>query len=245
MAQAKGPGRRAWVAAGVCLALLAGCKSSPTTAVIKDDTNVRTSEARKLAAQAQSEARAGHTDKAIELYQKSLEQSRDLFFVWNNLGLLLIEKQNYTDAAEMFKSAADLAPEDPRPFYNIGLIYQKAVYDEKALDYFVKSLERDSKYLPSLRGAIISGKRLDVTDEPALTRVRTALLIENDAQWRRIFETEELRLEGTMSRAKHGIGTKSEHHSPDLPPAVQPPADGTPPPAPPPKGGGESSPSGD
>lgn len=224
------------VLAVLCAGALSGCKHSGGPTIVADDSNIRTTEARKLAGQAQQEYKAGRVDKAIGLYQKSLEQSRDLFFVWNNLGLLLMEKENYSDAAEMFKSAADLAPEDPRPFYNIGLIYQKAVYDEKALEYFTKSLERDPKYLPALRGAIISGKRLDVSDEPALNRVRTALLIETNPQWRKIFQTEQLRIEGTMSRAKHGIGAQPTHQ-----PTAQPPPEGTPP-APPPKGGGESSP---
>jgi len=225
--------RAACVLAGLCAAALPGCKGrGDGTAVIHDDSALRLSEARRLAGQAQQEQKAGHTDKAITLYQKSLEQSRDLFFVWNNLGLLLMEKENYSDAAEMFKSAADLAPEDPRPFYNIGLIYQRAVYDEKALEYFLKSLDRDPKYLPALRGAIVSTKRLDYADEPGLTRVRTALLIETDPQWRKIFQTEQLRIEGTMSRAKRGIGVMPS------PPAGPQPE--TTPPEPPAKSGGQA-----
>src|SRR5579862_3815184 len=91
-------GRRgACVLAAIGAAALAcgggGCKGSGSTAIIKDDSNVRLAEARKFAGQAQQEAKAGHTDKAIALYQKSLDQSRDLFFVWNNLGLLLMEKE--------------------------------------------------------------------------------------------------------------------------------------------------------
>lgn len=204
------------------LAALPGCHSGARTAIIPVDDGARLSEARRLAGEAQREQKAGHADKAIALYQKSLEQSRDLFFVWNNLGLLLMEQENYTDAAEMFKSAGDLAPEDPRPYYNIGLIYQRAVYDEKAMEYFIKSLERDPKYLPSLRGAIISAKRLDISDEPSLTRVRTALLIETDPQWRKIGTTEQLRIEGTMSRAKRGIGA-APNRGQDAMPAVQAP----------------------
>ncbi len=218
----------ACVLLGLCI--LPGCKGRGGTTIVPVDDGARLVEARKLAAEAQREHKAGHTDKAIELYQKSLDQSRDLFFVWNNLGLLLMEKENYTDAAEMFKSAADLAPEDPRPFYNIGLIYQKAVYDEKALDYFLKSLERDPKYLPSLRGAIISAKRLDISDEPSLGRVRTAMLIETDPQWRRIFTTEQLRIEGTMSRAKRGIGAQP-NTQPGATPPTPPPTEGAPKPA--------------
>jgi len=91
--------------------------------------------------------------------------------------------------------------DDPRPYYNIGVIYQQTLHDKEALEYFLMSLARDSRYLPSLRGATASGKRLDVTDEAALKRVRTALLIETDPRWRSIFETETLRIEGSLQRA--------------------------------------------
>jgi tetratricopeptide (TPR) repeat protein len=210
---------------------LAGCRTKSREVVINPGEVARLGEARELALRAQREQKAGHTDKAIDLYRQSLDQSRDLFFVWNNLGILLMEKQNYADAAEMFKSAADLAPTDPRPFFNIGLIYQRAVYDEQALEYFVKSLDRDPRYLPSLRGAIVSAKRLDITDEDALKRVRTALLLESDTKWRRIFETEALRIEGSISRASRGVAPiapapKTEHKPPETTPPEQPPAPG-------------------
>jgi tetratricopeptide (TPR) repeat protein len=222
----------------VAAALLAGCNSGSKskTVTIIDDSAVRASEAKDLAAQAQREAKAGNTDKAIDLYQKSLERSHDLFYVWNDLGVLLMEKENYTDAAEMFKSAADLATGDPRPYYNLGLIYQKAVYDEKALEYFVKSLERDGKFLPSLRGSVIAAKRLDVTDEAALQRVRTSLLLENDPQWRKIMQTEELRIEGSLARNKQGVGFPPSHLT--GPSEAQPPT----PPAPAQPGGGGATP---
>src|SRR5690242_12536712 len=94
-----------------CALALAGCKSgSPgtKTVTIVDDSGVRLQEAKELAAQAQREVKAGNTDKGVELYQKSLERSHDLFYVWNDLGVLLMERENYGDAAEMFKSAAEL-----------------------------------------------------------------------------------------------------------------------------------------
>jgi tetratricopeptide (TPR) repeat protein len=206
------------VAAGllvVSLALAGGCQKKNKTTTIIDDSAIRMDEAKQLAAKAiqeqklAEEARANHDEKgwnthsteAIKLYQQALAKSKEMFLAWNNVGMLLMERQSYMDAAECFKSAADLSADDPRPYYNIGVIYQQTLHDKEALEYFLMSLARDSRYLPSLRGATASGKRLDVTDEAALKRVRTALLIETDPRWRSIFETETLRIEGSLQRA--------------------------------------------
>jgi tetratricopeptide (TPR) repeat protein len=222
--------KRSAILLSVSAALLTGCNkdTKSSTITIVDDSQVRNDEAKQLAAQAQREVKAGNTDKAIELYQKSLERSHDLFYVWNDLGVLLMERENYGDAAEMFKSAAALAPGDPRPYYNLGLIYQNAIYDEKALEYYVMSLERDGKYLPSIRGAIVSAKRLDIADEAALQRVRAGLLNETDPAWRKIMQTEALRIEGILSRSKQGTSlTPTPAEPPPQPPESggQPPAD--------------------
>ena len=191
------------------------CHKKGKTTTIVDDSAIRMDESRQIAAAAikehklADEARAAynekdwntHSEAAINLYQQALAKSKDMFLAWNNMGMLLMERQAYMDAAECFKSAADLSVDDPRPFYNVGVIYQQTLHDKEALEYFLKSLARDGRYLPSLRGAAASGKRLDLTDEAALQRVRTALLIETDPKWRSIFETESLRIEGSLTRA--------------------------------------------
>lgn len=184
----------------IAAAAAGGCRSSPKVTVVKDAGPAQRAKAMDLALEAQRAHNAGQHERALRLYQESLGFSQDLFMVWNNLGILLMEKGNLMNAAEMFKSAADLQPSDPRPYYNIGLIYQRAGYDEPALEYYVRSLERDPRYLPSLRGAVTVGKHLDISDEPAQSRVRSALLLETDPKWREIFERESLRIKGTLGR---------------------------------------------
>jgi len=188
-----------WVAAG---AVAGGCASNTKLGVVQDPGPARTSRAAELALEAQRAQKAGQTDKALDLYQQSLAQSQDLYFVWNNLGLLLMEKHNYMNAAEMFKSAADLAPGDPRPYYNIGLIYKNQGHDKDALDYFSRSLLRDARYLPSLRGAITVAKYMDLSDDASLTRVKTGLMLETDPKWRELFERESLRIQGSTGRTE-------------------------------------------
>ena len=218
------------LATAVCVAaaLLAGGCTPPKqkVTVIKDDSLVRMDEAQQLASEAQAAQKAGDGEKAIALYQQSLSKTRDLFYVWNNLGTLLMERQNYMDAAECFTTAADLAPMDPRPFYNMGVIYQRALHDQKALEYYVKSLDRDPRYLPSLRGAVITAKRLDISDEALLDRIRSGLLQETNPEWRRILETELLRVEGSMMRSGRQVpGSGASRPSrPVEPPAAAPAA---------------------
>lgn len=190
------------VAALAAFAALPGCGKQQKSVVITDDSPARRAEAYRLAADAQRAVQRGDTAKGIALYQQALESSRDLFFVWNNLGLLYMDRQDYADAAEMFKQASELAPADPRPDYNIGLIYQRVVYDEQAIEYFKRSLARSNRFVPALRGYALSAKRLDRADDETLEKIRTALMVENDPQWRRIFETEVLRIEGSMAAAR-------------------------------------------
>jgi tetratricopeptide (TPR) repeat protein len=221
--------RRVWTVLAVCALAAGGCNKQGKTVVIPDDSAVRRADAERLAFEAYRADQQGDSKKAVELYQQSLNRSRDLYFVWHNLGLLLMEQDNYAEAAEMFKTAAELQPSEPGAFYNIGLMYQKRDYDERAMEYFIKSLARDRRYLPSLRGAVISGKRLDVTDEAALERVRTALMTESDPEWLRIFQTEQLRIEGSMVRAKQGLGSRPVRNQTVTPPGTPEP---TPPAAP-------------
>jgi len=181
----------------------AGCAARKNEVVFVDPGPARLIEAKRLAEQAERAQKAGRTDEAIELYRQSLEQSQDLFHVWNNLGMLLLQKDNYLDAAEAFHAAANLAPKDPRPMYNVGVVYQRRAHDRQALDFFVKALERDPRYLPALRGAVATGKSLMLTDEAALLRVRTAVMLESDPQWRRLMEMEQFRLEDAV-RSRSG-----------------------------------------
>jgi tetratricopeptide (TPR) repeat protein len=183
-----------------CAALLAGCKDAGKRAMVADNGPARLQEAHRLAIEAEKAYNAGNKAKAVQLYRQSLAQSQELVAVWNNLGLILMEDQNYVDAVEMFKAAADLSTRDPKPYYNIALCCFRQGWPEQALQYWVKSLERSPNYLDSLRGAIMAAKLMDIADHPALDRTRRALSMETDPQWRKIEEQQMLRIEGTMTR---------------------------------------------
>ncbi len=182
---------------------LPGCGSHRGgTVVISDDSDQRLSKAMELARRAQDAQKAGRDEEAIALYRQSLDQSRTLASVWNNLGLLLMKRGDRMDAADMFRAAADVSPTDPKPYLNVALAYDEAGWSERALEYYIKSLERDPRYIDALRGAAQSARLLQMADEACLERVRSALLLETDPKWRAFFQREQLRIEGRMSNER-------------------------------------------
>jgi tetratricopeptide (TPR) repeat protein len=157
-------------------------------------------EAVRLAEQAERAMKRGKSDEAITLYRQAITASPEIASAWHNMGLLLMQKKNYIDAVEAFKVAADQAPTDPRPYYMIGLAYHEQGWDERALTYFTRSLERSPNYLPALRGSIRAGKRMDLADRASLERARRAISVDPDETWRKIEQREALRIEGVLKQ---------------------------------------------
>jgi tetratricopeptide (TPR) repeat protein len=194
--------------AGRGLALLAvlalsvglGCqgRQRTTTSLDLQPASQRLAEAQRLALAAQQAQKAGDHARAMELYQESLRNSQELHAVWNNMGLLLMEQNNNMDAVEMFRTAADLAPYDPQPFYNAGMVYDKAGHAQRAMEFYDRALERDPRYLPALRAYVRAAKLLDRADPATLARVRAALMVDHDPAWRRIHEIEQYRIEAAI-----------------------------------------------
>ena len=145
----------------------------------------------RLAREAQKRAESGDTAGAIEKYQQAVSTWREMPAAWNNLGVLMMEEQNYAGAVGAFKVAADLSPTDPRPLENIAVSYVKSGWATDALKYYGMALERDPNRLESLRGAIRTAEMVRVRDDATLERIRRALLIEPDPKYREYFERQQ------------------------------------------------------
>jgi len=161
-------------------------------------------EAVRLAGLAGNAQADGNHERAIKLYRESLEKNNEIGAVWNNYGIALMSRAQELDmveAAEVFKRAASMLPTDARPYENLGVLYHQRGFDEEALRYFEQSLERNPNHLPSIRGAVGSAKRLHKSDPSTLERLNTALLMEQDPEWRRIVEAEQLRVKNDMLEA--------------------------------------------
>jgi len=146
--------------------------------------------------------------KAIELYSQAVKIYSDLPAAWNNMGVLLLNNGRLMEAAEAFGAATERTPNDPRPFYNLGLTWDRAGYLETALEHYSKALSLDDRYLPALRGAIKTESRLGQSSPILVERIRVALFVEMDPQWREYFELQRSWAEAEV-RAKAGLPTGS------------------------------------
>ena len=67
-------------------------------------------------------------------HQRLLKETADMHY---NLGVLLSRNKEYVRAAAEFRKVIELRPDDPDPYYNLGVIYAEHVPDrEKALEHF-------------------------------------------------------------------------------------------------------------
>jgi tetratricopeptide (TPR) repeat protein len=192
------------IAVAVGLAAAAGCKRSSGTVIIKDPGPSQRQEALRLIDLAIKAEKAGDSPKAIRLYQESLAQSQDLAIAWHNLAMLFVKRGDVGDqmkAVELLKNAVALEPEQARSYYCIGYIYDNNGQPEKAMEYFRQALEKDRLHLPSLRGVAKVGKALFIADRESLDWMKTALLLEKDPAWRRVFEDEKFRIDSAIQNA--------------------------------------------
>lgn len=194
-------------AALLAASLAAGCqqgglKGEPSTPGLSEDARLR--EAGELAFRAKTAADKGKTDEAIDLNRRAIDLNPSHVGAWNNLGALLMARQNYREAMQAFERAADLLPKDPRPYENLALCWYDMGYDDNALTYYRKSLERDPFWIPSLRGNVACLQRLNRADEPATEQIRRGLMVETDPEWRAVFERARLRIDAARNPTAPG-----------------------------------------
>jgi tetratricopeptide (TPR) repeat protein len=190
----------------ICTALAAvaatsGCRSS--NANLKGDQSANLRKALEHASKGEKLRKAGKFAPAAEEYKKSLAQKSDLGAVWVNYGACLVELGDFMPARDAFLRAADLLPADPTPYENLGTLYHLRGYDEKALEYYTLSLEKEANWLPSLRGSVMCAKNLRIADDNALNRVDQAIFVEKDPKFLLMMQNERFRIDALLKeRAK-------------------------------------------
>ncbi len=202
----------AGIACPVALAPLGGCASSRPAASLQASDPAQVAAAYDLILEAQEAERRDKPAEAVSLYREGLSKYREFPAAWNNLGSLLMDQSRYLEAVECFQAAGDLAPKDPRPPYNQGLAWDRAGYLDDALDFYNRAIDRDPQYLPALRGAIRAERLLGRGSQSTLDRLKTALLMEQDAKWREWLNLQRLRLETEL--ANPPAPTKSRAEAP-------------------------------
>lgn len=189
-------------------ACLSGCGATPV-AQPTGDREVDSRQALVFAKKAEEAQREGDDKQAVEYAKQALILRNDLGGVWNNLGVSLMRMEEWIAAVDALRRAADLLPGDPRPYENLGYLYRTRGFGEDAVRNYALSLDRDPYWLPSIRGAVASAKDLLRSDEDALERVKRGLLVDSDPKWRKVYESERVRikqdLDEKVRRLKSGL----------------------------------------
>ncbi len=154
--------------------------------------------AHELASRAEQAGQAKRYDEAISLYQQALATYRAFPSAWLNLGVMHMKLGNGLQALEAFNAAADADPTDPRPYFNIGAMYEEKFYYNEAIASYNKALERDPNLLPALRRSIYLQMQTSSFTPASKERVMRALLIETDPTYKSIFEQVKIRLDNEL-----------------------------------------------
>lgn len=124
----------------------AGCHSSffhDSFDVISASTAEQRSQARasRLIDQGLKQFESGKLGKAETSFRKALDTNPGLAAGHNNLGNLHLARHELYQAAWEFERASILAPDQPDPLINLGLVYEQADQLEVAADYYTQALD--------------------------------------------------------------------------------------------------------
>jgi tetratricopeptide (TPR) repeat protein len=163
---------------------------------LAEDEARRLNNAREIAVDAQ---RTKDPSKAAEKYKDAVREYREFPSAWTNLGVLMMNDEQYLQAAEAFGTAAELDASDPRPLYNLGLLYDRRGYLREARGYYERALERDDNFLPALRGVIRADALLNEGSTQTLRWLERALMLEQDRKWQEWMRLQKARIESLPS----------------------------------------------
>lgn len=193
-----------WLVSGMSLLGISGCgaqsnRGAPSGA--QDDMSARMARAVRLTEQAD---RTSEPSAALALYDRALAEYEALPQAWNGRGVALMSLDRYLEAAESFKRAGDLWPDDPRPPYNLGLAYYNRRYFDVAREHFAEAVRRAPGHLPSLRAAIECDRVLNAGDEDTLEWIRRVLMSGSNPQEQEDLTLYRLKLEQRLAGRDDG-----------------------------------------
>ena len=81
--------------------------------------------------------------KAIEYFEKAINEDPEFAFAWDNLGINYRRLNNYDKAIECYKKSLEIDPNGLMPLQNIAIVYQYKEEYSKAIEAYEKLAEID------------------------------------------------------------------------------------------------------
>ena len=138
--------RRSLLTVGLCALVLGGCATPQRSATYRtasasssrDGTAARDANEHGL-----SLAAEGRYDLAQKAFREALRADVTFAAAHNNLGLILLEKRRFYEAALEFQFAAKLNPSASEPVINLARLYESVGWYEPAINQYKKARALD------------------------------------------------------------------------------------------------------
>lgn len=95
-------------------------------------------------------AREGHTEEAIQNFQRTLQMDPDHLIALDNLGNAYRQVKRWEDAKSVLQRALELRPEDAEANYSLGMVFAQLNDTERAYEYLQKALASRPAYPEAL-----------------------------------------------------------------------------------------------
>jgi Tfp pilus assembly protein PilF/peroxiredoxin len=110
-------------------------------------------------------AREGHTEEAIQDFQRALTMDPDHLIALQNLGNAYRQMKRWDDAKNVLQRALQLSPENPEANYGLGMVFAQLNETDHAYEYLQKALAARPAYPEALNNLAILYLRTQRRDE--------------------------------------------------------------------------------
>lgn len=92
------------------------------------------------------QGKKGNYDRAIKLFNKSIDLNPDCHSTYHNLGIVYAQKEEYQIALKYYNKALDINPDFSKAYYQKGKLYEDTNDYDKAISNYSKAIEYDPEH---------------------------------------------------------------------------------------------------